>query len=692
MNETESISARLGQALAAKGWTGSELAGVVGVSAGAVSQWLNDKKEPRRDKMERIAEALGVDVSWLEYGTGAGPGIDLEALRAAYRNETGWGFRGVPEDKGVDLGNASAFVFDPDIETFTREVGQNVLDVVRGASALLNFRFIRLTGAALDRFLEALRWGELQGHLEAAAHIDQKVGRSLRAGLNRLENREELLLLRVEEIGTTGLAGGEDGLGSNFAALVRNTLDSHKASTAGGAFGLGKAVLWRASSLSTVLFNSDLAVPLGDKSQGRLIGRSELSWHEVDGRQHAGPGWFGRLEGERAVSEWGNQALAKDLCLERPAGTTGTSTLIVGFHDPSSDQGPDPKTLAEEIQRAVARHFWPALQRGSMAVAVEVAEGPSDADVVQRTVVDPARVEPEFMDLIAKHQADEVAESLEQEGDVVRRTATLKLTACKDGSHGEIEHQAVVLIRRASDEAKESNRIAFYRGPGMIVQHRDAANIRVGARPFHAAVLCGEAASTDPAATAAEKFLRLAEPPAHHRWERTPDVAALYARGSKKALDLFFEEVTQVVRELVGPASQDLSDGPRGLKELLRITGGSDETTRPRITKGDGKVDDQGRWEVTATVTVKPEPNVTWSGRPVVLFTAETGGGTKVGWEQLEAVNNCEVDDGRLVISTGKRQARFRGVTDATTHPVPAGQAVIGLDFRGAERTAGTEA
>src|SRR6478609_2563576 len=192
MNAMESFSARLGQALAAKGWTGSELANAVDVSAGAVSQWLNEKKQPRRDKVERIAESLGVDVSWLEYGTGAGPEIDLEALRVAYRTETGWGFRGVPDDKGVDLGSASAFVFDPDVETFTREVGQNVLDVVRGASALLNFRFIRLTGAALDRFLEALRWEELHGHLEAAADIDQKVGRSLRAGLNRLKDREEL--------------------------------------------------------------------------------------------------------------------------------------------------------------------------------------------------------------------------------------------------------------------------------------------------------------------------------------------------------------------------------------------------------------------------------------------------------------------------------------------------------------------
>ena len=62
----------------------------------------------------------------------------------------------------------------------------------------------------------------------------------------------------------------------------------------GGAYGLGKAVLWRASRLSTVLFHSILSVPAEGRGRSRLIGRCDLSWHEYGAVSYAGPGWFGR--------------------------------------------------------------------------------------------------------------------------------------------------------------------------------------------------------------------------------------------------------------------------------------------------------------------------------------------------------------------------------------------------------------
>src|SRR5262249_32092687 len=140
-----------------------------------------------------------------------------------------------------------------------------------------------------------------------------------------------------------------------------------------------------------------------------------------------------------------------------------------------------------------------------------------------------------------------------------------------------------------------------------------------------------------------------AEPPAHNRWERTPDLATLYKRGSGSALDRLYEAVRDEIKALVGPAAQDLSDGPRGLKELLRITGAPDNPPRPRISHPvSGKVDADGRWEIEATVTVQPDKSVTWKGRPVVIFNGESGGGTRVEWETLDAVKNCTVENGRL--------------------------------------------
>ena len=89
---------------------------------------------------------------------------------------------------------------------------------------------------------------------------------------------------------------------------------------------------------------------------------------------------------------------------------------------------------------------------------------------------------------------------------------------------------------------------------------------------------------------------------------------------------------------------------------------------------------------VTATITVQPQPGIAWAGRPVLVFNGETGGGIRAAWETLEPLKNCELEDDRLLLAAGKRQAVFRGVTDASTHPVAAREASVSVDFRAAER------
>ena len=319
---------------------------------------------------------------------------------------------------------------------------------------------------------------------------------------------------------------------------------------------------------------------------------------------------------------------------------------------------------------------------------MQVSDGPEDEDVLRTTKVSPEKEVREFVEMLRARDDGDLAESLEEAGDVVSRAITMGIPARRDGSHGELEQEAVLLVRRAPEDEEDvvPNRVAFYRGTGMVVEYRDFSHIRVGARPFHAAVLLGRAAGSDPVDEAAEEFLRLAEPPAHHRWERTPDLATLYEPGSGVRLNALYSQVREQIRELVGPAARDLSDGPRGLKELLRITGKTEESTGPRITKASGEVDGEGRWSVRATITVKPEEAIRWRGRPVVVFDAETGGGTRVAWQTLEAVTNCSVEDGLLVLSPGRRHAEFAGLTDPDSHPVRATDSSITVDFRAAER------
>lgn len=66
------FSKRLRMAVASAGWEehGSQtrLAEVAGTTPKAANKWMNGEAQPRRDKLRLIAAALGVKVSWLEYG------------------------------------------------------------------------------------------------------------------------------------------------------------------------------------------------------------------------------------------------------------------------------------------------------------------------------------------------------------------------------------------------------------------------------------------------------------------------------------------------------------------------------------------------------------------------------------------------------------------------------------------------
>ena len=623
---------------------------------------LGRRREPSRTQRGRVRSDCGSrqlkrDSAWAD---GGGPrhsthraSIDPAWLVVS----VDWWFRPEPPDKSRDFGNANIWTFRPDLDTFVREVGQNTIDVRVATTVELRFRIIQLRGEELSDFLDALRWDStLRPHIEAATESGQKLGRSLTEGLRRLDENESLMLLRVEERGALGLIGEEFGSGTNFVGLARNNLDSAKRSaTAGGAFGLGKAVLWRTSLLSTVLFNSDIDDDAYPDKDDRLIGRTELSWHSVGEDAYAGPGWFGRLEEGTAVSVWGDTELARRLCLARPD-STGTSILIPGFHDPAVDDEPPPAAIAEKLALGAARNFWPAIEVGSLKVVVETATGRGDDTVTSEVMVNPESFEPDFLAAVRAHRENAVVDTLVSEGDVVRVAVPLAIPRKRDGSQEEVEHQATVLIRRATADAADVGACLYYRGVEMIVQRQNLRGIRVGAMPFHAVVLCGEAADHEPSATVADEFLRYAEPPAHNTWELTSDLKFIYAQGGGAAIERFFNAVRAAIRDVVGPATEDLSDGPRRLKELFRMQVPVDEKTRrPEIGNATGSVDETAPGSSRRRFRIH-ENESGWRGRPVVVFDAESG----------------RRKSGQVGRTRRGRGTAWRRVTTSSSVPVPA--------------------
>lgn len=696
-NSGSNLAERLAALLASRKLTQGELAKHVKVSQAAVSTWVSGAKEPSQDNITALAKALGATPEWLRSGVGTAPAPDAGAQREAYRSAVTWRFREAPTDGGRDYGNAGVWAFDPEIWVMVRDIVQNCRDAASSSAAKVEvtFRIVRLRGKHLEEFKKALDWKDLLPHLQASAGIDQRLGRLIKHNLQRLDDEKELTLLVVEDRGTIGLLGEEDGEG-NFAALVRNNLDSNKQSrSAGGAFGLGKAVLWRMSAFSLVLFSSDLSKPTSEGKSGcRVMGRCDLPWHtHDDGGAFAGPGWFGRLDGNRTVSHWDNATLADDLHIGRD-GQPGTIVAIVGFYDPSSEEDRSLPEIAREIKRSVVDCFWPDLTAGRLKVNVEIYEGP-ERKSGSEVAADEYREE--FVDAMSKWLRDEELEIvLEKPGNVVASTVPLNYPERRaQPTHPKGAHDAVLLVRYAeggagdnSDKEKRLNYLAVSRGVGMVVQYFDLRGICMGAIPFHATLLCGEATARpgqepSPDSHMAERFLRTAEPPNHDRWTSTADLTSEYHRPGKKAIDDMIAAAKAKIRDLVRPSTKDLSDGPNSLKELLQISDDNDPTPdRPHIHRPSGTVHDDGSWSVSARIRLRPTDEK-WRALPVILFEQETGRGQAVRWKSLTAVKNCAVtDDHGLVIEENVREAMFEGVSDQDSHPIDARESSITIDLR----------
>ena len=678
----ESLPARLGQALRTSGRAPAELARHIGVPVSRLRRWLAGREAPAPSEHAAIAAALGLAPGALSHAATPAPAAGED--RTADATEPAWGFRPAPRDGGRDFGSGHPWAFDPGLEAFAREVLQNALDAAERPEGRVEveFRLVRLAGPERRDFLRALRFAELRRHIEAAAAGGQQLGALLRDGLRRAD-RDDLLLLVVADRGTVGLTGPERG-GGHFAALCRDNLNSNKDATAGGAFGLGKATLWRASRLGVVLFHSHPAGPEWGGRGGRLFGRCELAWHRLDEEEYAGPGWFGHPAAAGVGSIWGDGALAAALHLDR--NEAGTSLGVVGFHDPASDRERPAEDLARELAGAAARNFFPAMVAGRLAVRVELRDGrrPTWARDVE-----PAEHVPAYVRMLAAYRDGATGERPDDDGSVAARAVELVVPdRAADEVQGEPLHRAVLLVAAADDgegdRPEPANQLVAFRGAGMAVQRLSLQGACLGGRPLHALLLCGTAppllagdGPPSPADVAAERFLKGAEPPAHDRWAATPGLKAAYAHGCVGRLGRFLAAAVEGVRALVRAPAEGTADGPRALRDLLRLDDGRRVDEGPRVTEQAGSVDEAGRWAVSARVRMKRTTGPT-RVIPAVYFAGEGDERVAVEWESLQAATpGCIAEGGGLRLPAGIREVRFTGVTDPRSHPIPAADSCI---------------
>ncbi len=556
---------------------------------------------------------------------------------------------GSPEDYA--LGNLS-------LDTMVREVLQNCHDqkLSHEVPVTVDFRLCDLKGESRTALLDALSWDVLEGHLAGMASQAGPVADTFERELREIRDREFLRVLYITDSGTKGLLGDEDDVDSNFGALCRHVLQtSEEDQERGGSYGLGKAVLWAFSGVSTVLFTSHLS-KADRHGSNRLFGRSNLSYHKAHGEEWEGRGFFGLPDPtgrSRSVSQWGGEAEVNaqklGMPFSWPEGESGTGILLFDFDEPEKTDDRPLGEIAAEIRDAASRWFWPCLQKKTLLVRSMAFDG--DEKVFdEEATTDFDEIRP-FVQIAT---GGTIKPRLDDDGDVGQRLIEVEVperkAAGEDPGDSGGKSPAILRFGLTSSESPWKGRVALIRGAGMVVEYWMPSSSVDSDLNFYGVCLAGTIAgrvggSTDEEGRL-ERFLRAAEPPAHNKWVHTTlRVQSRYGRGSWAALNGLWQAINVAIKELVGAVPPPGDQGPAGLAKILDPGSGKKPPKVPRVELEHAEASlDEATWEwMVEGVVTRSSGDKSWKARLCLMLA--TDGGSSVR-QRLDLGNHESLTDG----------------------------------------------
>ena len=481
-------------------------------------------------------------------------------------------------------GGVTNFAFELNLDTFVREVVQNINDQRLSAKkpAVADFILEDLSGPRLKSLLELIGWDSgLREHLEGVAEGDSHQQASAKKALDDVKN-DRVRSLTIVDRNTNGLTGGETTKNGNFAMLCRHELvtDSDPKVVRGGSFGIGKSVLWAFSSASSILFNS---IPIDNPEGGveeRFIGRAYLPTHEVGNgaltTTFKPDGWFGHFEktgDDKGIASVRGAEAAKHVMnssLVRTGLGSGTSILVPFFEKPLDNKEHSLEDLGKSIELSVAKWFWPAIQAGFLesSVAIKTASG----NDLKRSVALPRWVSyftrsqnaPKEIEVIIEEAG---AAKLEFGIQFPQRLAKDQHPAFE----GTVELCLTKITEQEGDELEKEgleNKVALIRGAMMVVQY---SKYLPDSFPDYVGVLhVGRANGDTEGHKKVENFFRDAEPPAHDNWKPTKKLTDNYkGSGATQALESLKRNMAEAAKKLLGISNVVGEKVPKKLAELL---------------------------------------------------------------------------------------------------------------------------
>ena len=579
--------------------------------------------------------------------------------------ELNWKFR--KGDRGYDGGNAADLPFPPSIEAVLREGLQNAVDAKLKEKEFVevDVELIYLSGEKKDAYLKSIKWNDLKKHIKGSVEEVQsdtsERGRKLASGLSNINKKnEDLLLLKISDYNTTGLFGYEDSneegnlnnTPNPFEGLMRSHLGSQKNNVdSGGSFGMGKASYIGVSGINTYFCNSVIntseirmvnkdALKLTEFTKGkyknRILGRTDITSHKVDGVPRKREGFFGSVNNpedlfEEVDSFFDEQnQYVEELYLDRRKGS-GTTVLIPALFTSGNINEKDtrsPEDMFKEIQNLVVKNFWPAIIKGTLKINVIVQQSnkiyasdridpaddaflPNLSKLLQNNLEQLKNPHANFKNIVTKEDiehinlSEQIIKNEKLEISVNFEIPSTRKLDKKDAAnkHGVKDHDTGLLIMKVTDvnglsELEQSllNSIATFRHPGMVVEYMNKFSTDEDDY-FLGLLVCGTYLQNDDDAKIADRFLKYLEPPHHDKWDpRDPQVnkwKMFYRentfRSTEKTALRAFDEFMDLVKNCIESTFQEKveisEDLPDTIKKLGNINFGGDDEGGPTVPK-----------------------------------------------------------------------------------------------------------
>ena len=425
----------------------------------------------------------------------------------------------------------------------------------------ISFAFRAARGAEKEALIRALRLNE---HRDRLSHLDrQSLGLGAEDCLDHLDSKDEMPFLVIEETATTGMYGPWKGASSKLFKGLASLGIHGKDADAGGSFGYGKAGLIRGSAPRIVIAYTCFEEREDDPGvTRRLLGVTYWDAHRLEDQDYTGMArWDTDTADPRPFENEEADAIAGELGLKRrdPADEEdrGSSFLIL-----------EPTVRPEDLETAIGRSWWPALEDPSQPfqVTVQFPDGERRAPRPRR---DPsldsfvkayreATTDAKRVGRIPDLYKGEIGETRRTFGNLVL------LTAPDDWSFP------------SETTSRDESLVALMRSPRMVVEY-----LPLGFReetPIVRGVFVAD--------ERVNSFLRETEPFGHDAWDPRGDGSPEARRLAETILRRIKERVRQVRKKLAPPPPKPefvtLPEFDRIMRRILGGTGRKQPLAAPK--------------------------------------------------------------------------------------------------------------